>query len=67
MIRTQVSLEREMYEAARREAARRGVSFASLVRSALADVLPSGAEKPWMELAGVVVATGDDSATGDRA
>jgi hypothetical protein len=56
MIRTQVSLEQELYEEARREAQRRGVSFAELCRLALAhEIRHGGAEEPtWMRFAGSV-------------
>jgi len=53
MIRTQVSLDADMYQAARQEAERQGISFAELCRRALARVLrPPTEEKPWMRLAG---------------
>ena len=63
MIRTQVSLERDMYEEAKREAGRQGISFAELVRRALARVLPvSETLAPWMCHAGTV-AEGDREAS----
>ena len=54
MVRTQISLEPEMYAAARGEAARLGVSFAELVRRSLAETLPDFSGRPWMKLAGIV-------------
>lgn len=64
MIRTQISLERDMYEDAKREARRRGISFAELVRRALGRVLPAhDAERPWMRLAGSI---GDAKADASR-
>ncbi len=45
-----------MYEAARAEARRHGISFAELVRRALIEVVPTGAGQPWMELAGTLEA-----------
>ncbi len=55
MIRTQISLERDMYEEAKKEAERQGVSFAELVRRALARVLRGGSsDEPWMRLAGII-------------
>lgn len=55
MIRTQVSLDAEMYERARREARRQGISFAELCRRSLARILASGEEDPpWMRFAGVL-------------
>lgn len=56
MIRTQVSLEKEMYEQARQEAQRQGVSFAEICRRALAQLLhqaPRGDEH-WMRFAGAI-------------
>ena len=56
MIRTQVSLEEEMYRAAQKEAERQGISFAELCRRALARALRDrpGGDKPWMRFAGAV-------------
>jgi hypothetical protein len=56
MVRTQISLEEEMYEAARREAERLGISFAELCRRSLAHQLAQAdkAATPWMELAGSI-------------
>jgi len=55
MVRTQISLERDMYEEAKKEANRQGVSFAELVRRALARVLRDGSsDEPWMRLAGII-------------
>jgi len=55
MIRTQISLERDLYEDARKEAKRQGISFAELVRRALArTVRPGTGKRPWMRLAGTV-------------
>ena len=58
MIRTQVSLDVRMYEEARQEASRQGISFAELCRRALRQILrrPSREEQPWMRFAGVVKA-----------
>lgn len=62
MIRTQVSLEREMYEDAKREARRQGISFAELVRRALARVLPAPeGDRPWMRLAGAIDDAGPEA------
>jgi hypothetical protein len=64
MIRTQISLERDMYNEAKREAARQGISFAELVRRALARVLPdSDSSSPWMRHAGVVGDGGREAST----
>lgn len=67
MKRTQISLDPHMYEEAREEARKRGISFAELVRRALLLVLPAGScEHPWTRFAGVVEdGGGDASATVD--
>ncbi len=54
MIRTQISLSEEEYEAAKREAERLGISLAELLRRSLRKLLPVDDEKPWMRLAGMV-------------
>jgi hypothetical protein len=54
MIRTQVSLDKDLYRAARKEAKRRGISFAELCRRALARIVAPGEEheEPWMRYLG---------------
>lgn len=54
MIRTQVSLPEDEYEAAKLEAQRRGISFAELIRQSLRSVLPRTVDAPWMQFAGMV-------------
>ena len=54
MIRTQISLSENEYEAAKAEARRRGISLAELLRQSLRSVLPADEKKPWMRLAGMV-------------
>jgi hypothetical protein len=54
MIRTQISLPQEEYDAAKREAARLGVSLAEFVRRALRELLPADDSRPWMHYAGMV-------------
>jgi len=58
MIRTQISLTEEEYAAAKREAARLGISLAELLRRSLRTALPIDESKPWMRYAGMVE-TGD--------
>ena len=54
MIRTQVSLDRKLYEDAKTEAKRLGISFAELCRRALYQMLTSyQLKEPWMRYAGV--------------
>lgn len=54
MIRTQISLLEDEYAAAKREAARLGVSLAELLRRSLRGILPADASKPWMRHAGMI-------------
>jgi len=54
VIRTQISLNEEEYAAAKREAARLGISLAELLRSSLRGLLPVDESKPWMRYAGMV-------------
>ncbi len=54
MIRTQVSLSEEEYEAAKKEAQRLGISLAELLRRSLRAVLPVDSDKPWMSYAGMI-------------
>jgi hypothetical protein len=58
MIRTQISLSEQEYQAAKREASRLGISLAELLRRSLRTVLPADASKPWMRYAGMIE-TGD--------
>lgn len=58
MVRTQISLSHAEYVAAKREAARLGISLAELLRRSLRTLLPADPSKPWMQLAGMVE-TGD--------
>jgi hypothetical protein len=55
MLRTQISLDADLYERARAEAARRGISIAELMRRALAAQLASrSSDRPWMHFAGTL-------------
>ena len=54
MIRTQISLPEEEYEAAKREAKRLGISLAELFRRSLRTMLPVDQSKPWMRFSGMV-------------
>lgn len=58
MIRTQISLSEEDYNAAKQEAARLGISLAELLRRSLRAMIPPDDSKPWMRYAGMVE-TGD--------
>jgi hypothetical protein len=54
MIRTQISLSEREYEAAKREAARLGISLAELLRRSVRSLLPVDDRKPWMRYAGMI-------------
>jgi hypothetical protein len=54
MIRTQISLTSEEYDAAKREAARLGISLAELLRRSLRPLLPVDVSAPWMRYAGMI-------------
>jgi hypothetical protein len=58
MIRTQISLSEQDYDAAKREARRLGISLAELLRRSLQTILPADDSKPWMRYAGMIE-TGD--------
>jgi Ribbon-helix-helix protein, copG family len=58
MIRTQISLPKQEYALAKKEAKALGISLAEFVRRALRDKLPNSKEPPWMRYAGMV-ASGD--------
>jgi len=54
MIRTQISLSKQEYAAAKSEARRLGISLAELLRRSLRGMLPADPSKPWMKYAGMV-------------
>lgn len=58
MIRTQISLSEQEYQAAKREAETLGISLAELLRRSLRSMIPSDESKPWMRYAGMIE-TGD--------
>jgi hypothetical protein len=62
MIRTQISLTDLEYRAAKREAARLGISLAELLRRSLRTLLPADEGRPWMRYAGLID-TGDSQAS----
>jgi hypothetical protein len=62
MVRTQISLSEEEYQAAKAEAARLGVSLAELLRRSLRSLLPMDDTRPWMRYAGMVE-TGDPASS----
>ena len=62
MIRTQISLSEQEYEAAKREAERLGISLAELLRRSLRAIVPPEAGPAWMRYAGMV-SSGDARAS----
>ena len=62
MVRTQISLSKKEYDAAKAEAARLGVSLAELLRRSIRHVIPADEKKPWMRYAGMVE-TGEKDAS----
>ncbi len=62
MVRTQISLSKQDYQAAKREAKRLGISLAELLRRSLRTTLPADVSKPWMRYAGMID-SGDSSAS----
>ena len=54
MIRTQISLEPDEYELAKKEAKTLGISVAEFVRRAVRQMLPPNGNAPWMRYAGLV-------------
>ena len=67
MIRTQISVDAELYERAKKLAKRQGISLAELCRRSLqAAVSREPSEKPWMAYAGTIEGHPDDSSTVDE-
>ena len=54
MLRTQITISKEDYDAAKAEAARLGISLAEFVRRAVRGALPADESQPWMSYAGMV-------------
>ena len=62
MIRTQISVDDELYRRAKVVARRNGISLAELCRRSLqAVVAKEPSDKPWMAFAGIVEVTLSDS------
>ncbi len=54
MIRTQISLSAQEYQAAKREAKKLGISLAELLRRSLRNVVAVDESAPWMRYAGMI-------------
>ena len=67
MIRTQISVDEELYKRAKRLAKRRGISLAELCRRSLEETLArEPSDQPWMAYAGIFEGDEDDSTTVDE-
>ena len=63
MVRTQISFDESLYEVARREAKRQGISLAEMCRRALRSAIAQvPTDAPWMRYAGTL-ASGDPNAS----
>jgi hypothetical protein len=58
MIRTQISLSKQDYRRAKKEAKRLGISLAELFRRSLKSILPEETDRSWMRYRGLI-ASGD--------
>ena len=67
MIRTQISVDEELYQRAKETARRQGISLAELCRRSLAETVSrQPVRKPWMAYLGVLDGSLDDSARVDE-
>jgi len=67
MIRTQISVDAELYARAKGIARREGISVAELCRRSLREtVARQPGAKPWMAYAGIIDGRSGDSATVDE-
>jgi hypothetical protein len=61
MIRTQISISKEEYKLAKKEAKKLGISLAELLRRSLRGMLSADSSKPWMRFAGMIETGRKDS------
>lgn len=67
MIRTQISVDEDLYEQAKKTAKRYGVSLAELCRRSLVALIArEPSQRPWMSYAGSLEGTPDDSSSIDE-
>jgi hypothetical protein len=67
MIRTQISVDENLYQRAKDVARRRGISLAELVRRGLELVVAAEpSDRPWMAYAGIFDGSERDSASVDE-
>lgn len=66
MIRTQISVDADLYAKARATARRKGISLAELCRRGLEEaVAREPSDKPWMKYAGTLDGSREDSSSVD--
>ena len=67
MIRTQISVDKDLYRRAKVVARRKAVSLAELCRRSLEEAVSrEPTKKPWMAFAGIVEGSASDSRSVDR-
>ena len=67
MVRTQISVDEELYERAKETARRHGISLAELCRRSLMEAVSrQPSDKPWMAFLGDLEGHPDDSSTVDE-
>lgn len=66
MVRTQISVDEELYRRAKALARRQGISLAELCRRGLEEVVArEPSDKPWMAFAGIFSGSESDSESVD--
>jgi len=66
MVRTQISVDEQLYRRAKIVAKRKGISLAELCRRGLEEVVAKEpSDKPWMAFAGIVEGSLSDSESVD--
>lgn len=67
MIRTQISVDKALYDRAKEVARRKGISLAELCRRSLEEaVAQEPVDKPWMSYCGILEGDPEDSETVDE-
>ena len=67
VIRTEISIDRQLYERAKVLAKRQGISLAEFCRRSLQETVSRyPVDKPWMAYAGILDGEPDDSGTVDE-
>lgn len=67
MIRTQISVDKKLYDRAKEAARRRGISLAEFCRRSLEDALArEPVDKPWMSYCGILEGDRGDSGSVDE-